>query len=524
MTNIKSELLLGEEQKKIEKKKLYKNWKLYATALAIALIGTGTALGIYYGINAHHSEGTKTNLNTLNTSAITGKENMLEQDAFDAFLNNNSTITNLKDNIEISDFTAPTSTTDGSLTITAKANTAFTGSVKLTITHFQVTDQDIVDAINKIEYTEKVNFKSSIAELKATIVSDFIDTKLTDGIKEAFKADNFILNDIFNEDNQGLTNENFEHTGIINAKINYNYSNIKNQTAKLTITVAEAEISDKFELNDGNVNTLLQASNGKLYAGTTNGNVWEINLSDNTANKKFELNDGNVNTLLQASNGKLYAGTIKNDVWEIDLENNSMQLKFQAYGDGYETTVLIEGNNGKLYAGTGIGNVYELDLETSTTYKYRLEDWGFVNALLQGSDGKLYVGTTEGKIWEINLAVKTNSLLFDNGITNAILDMKEIADNKLVLTTKDKIYQFDLNTNQISELFNLDDGEIYALIQGSNQELYVSTINGNVYELDLEKNEIKNKYEINTSVYSLIIIDKMIYAGTRTSVWELAIV
>jgi|GEM_PF-2504944 len=96
--------------------------------------------------------------------------------------------------------------------------------------------------------------------------------------------------------------------------------------------------------------------------------------------------------------------------------------------------------------------------------------------------------------------------------------MKEIEANKLVLTSKDKVYQFDLNTNELSEIINLEDGEIFALVEGSNKELYVSTVNGNIYELDLVKHEIKNKYEINTSVYSLIIIDKKIYAGTKTSV------
>ncbi|MCL8209482.1 hypothetical protein [Spiroplasma attinicola] len=462
------------------------------------------------------------NINLTGTEAIQNDET--GNIAFNAFLDANSTISDLKDNLEIGTFVAPTETTDGSLIINAITNSKYTGSIEVTITHLEITSQEIVTAINQIQYTAKVNFKSSIAELKATIVTEFIDTKLTGEIKKAYKADNFTLNGIFNEDNTGLTNENFEHVGTINAKINYNYDNITNQTTNLTITVAEAEINDKFELNDGNVNSLIQASNDKLYLGTTNGNVWEINLSDNKANKKFELNDGNVNTLIQASNGKLYAGTTNNDVWEIDLESDSTALKFKDYGDNYDTTVLIEGNNGKLYAGTGIGNVYELDLATNQIYKYRLEDWGNVNGLLQSENGKLYAGTTEGKIWEIDLETQTNKILVDNGKDNAILDMKEIEANKLVLTSKDKVYQFDLNTNELSEIINLEDGEIFALVEGSNKELYVSTVNGNIYELDLVKHEIKNKYEINTSVYSLIIIDKKIYAGTKTSVWELAIV
>ncbi|WP_250136262.1 hypothetical protein, partial [Spiroplasma attinicola] len=60
---IKNEFMWEEEK---SKKKLYKNWKLYAVALGIIVIGTGTGLGIYYGVNANHSEITKTTLNDLN--------------------------------------------------------------------------------------------------------------------------------------------------------------------------------------------------------------------------------------------------------------------------------------------------------------------------------------------------------------------------------------------------------------------------------------------------------------------------
>ncbi len=127
---LENEFMWQEQQKK---KKLYKNWKLYAIALGIIVIGAGTGLGIYYGINTNHSEVTKIDLSNLNTDSITGIENMSEQDAFNAFVSN-SKITLEKENVEISNFIQPTYTTEGSVTIKAKENSKkYTGSITLTI-------------------------------------------------------------------------------------------------------------------------------------------------------------------------------------------------------------------------------------------------------------------------------------------------------------------------------------------------------------------------------------------------------
>ncbi len=174
---LKNEFMWQEQQKK---KKLYKNWKLYAIALGIIVIGTGTGLGIYYGINTNHSEVTKIALNTLNTSAISGKENMLEQDAFDTFIGNNQEkYTDLESNVEISSFRAPSYTLEGKLVVKAKANTTkYTGSVEITINAIGQTNlNDLnLDTALKQSYTnqqdafnEFLSNNSTITDLKDNI-------------------------------------------------------------------------------------------------------------------------------------------------------------------------------------------------------------------------------------------------------------------------------------------------------------------------------------------------------------------
>ncbi|WP_250136678.1 lipoprotein, partial [Mesoplasma whartonense] len=76
----------------------------------------------------------KTDITGLVTNTtIQGTENMTEAQAFQAFLEANNSWTNLNDYVEVDSFTAATYTSNGSLTIKAKTNTAYTGSVMVRI-------------------------------------------------------------------------------------------------------------------------------------------------------------------------------------------------------------------------------------------------------------------------------------------------------------------------------------------------------------------------------------------------------
>ncbi|WP_342257574.1 MULTISPECIES: hypothetical protein [unclassified Spiroplasma] len=70
----------------------------------------------------------------------------------------------------------------------------------------------------------------------------------------------------------------------------------------------------------------------------------------------------------------------------------------------------------------------------------------------------------------------------------------------------------------------MKDGKIFSLsIEDLNNKIYATTDNNNVYEHDSSFSQVKNKYELNASVYSSLIVDKKLFAGTITNVWELDI-
>jgi len=58
---------------------------------------------------------------------------MTKEDAFNSFLNANSSFLNLSDFVEYSSYKAATYTANGSLTINAKSNSKYSGTITITI-------------------------------------------------------------------------------------------------------------------------------------------------------------------------------------------------------------------------------------------------------------------------------------------------------------------------------------------------------------------------------------------------------
>ena len=185
-------------------------------------------------------------------------------------------------------------------------------------------------------------------------------------------------------------------------------------------------------------NTLIQASNGKLYGLLKGGGVnsdpilFEYDITSNTYTKKYDLGDLSftpvlLGSLVEATNGKLYAITNGNSgrILEYDISTEEMNVIFSFYRKGMGTkpsSSLLLANNGKLY-GTNItgganndGTIFELDTNDNTVkvvYNFNFKDNTFhfspVGDLLQASNGKLYGknvwgGANEkGSIYEYDL-------------------------------------------------------------------------------------------------------------------------
>lgn len=257
--DLTKEILPIEEQKQT-KKILYKNWKFYATALGIITVGLAVGLGIGLGVeNSSHNTITPaqkivneinkiTNLEVIaNTtdSTVTSINNLITSDFISAKLtgDNKTTFEANKNKFALVKITVgKNDLVDNNLktigTINAKLiynyDSIKNQTTNLIITVSDKNTTDIVNQINITTYETNVEINSTIDDL--IFMPLFIQSKLTFQNKTGFNANLFTFNKITVNSND-LQNSDLTTEQTINAKINYNYDNIANQTTNLTMTV-----------------------------------------------------------------------------------------------------------------------------------------------------------------------------------------------------------------------------------------------------------------------------------------------
>ena len=291
--------------------------------------------------------------------------------------------------------------------------------------------------------------------------------------------------------------------------------------------------------------SLMQACNGKLYGMTSSGGqfnkgvLFELNPITNVYHKRFDFNGSNgafpteSNSLMQASNGKLYGMTANGGnantgvLFEYDPYTFSYSKKvdfdFNFSGSpgtngAYPLGSLMEAANGKLYGMTSAGGInnggilFEFDPNTDVFSK----KWDFSfpngnnprNKLMQASNGKLYGMTwggaggpnSSGVIFEfdVNLNVYTKKFDFIDYFpgSDTYGGMMEAANGKLYGTTAGGgdfgggvVFEYDIATNgynKIAQLIYQPGGHPLgsfpsaALLQASNGKFYGTTNGGGV--------------------------------------------
>lgn len=114
----------------------------------------------------------------------------------------------------------------------------------------EVPSKLVVDAINALTYTQEVALNSKVYSLKKTIISKlfdgfFIKCHLPFELNKEYKCGLFKLNKITNMYGRDLQDSDLQKLGVIQAKINYNYNLITNQTTNLKINVVKSDDKDK---------------------------------------------------------------------------------------------------------------------------------------------------------------------------------------------------------------------------------------------------------------------------------------
>ena len=324
--DLTKEILPVEEEQKQEKKLLYKNWKIYATALGVITVGLAVGLGVGLGVsnsshnttspeqqivNAINNTTTAYTLtaNTTNPATAASITDQITGDFIKAKLTGNNATAFKAESFQLNSITVGEDnraladsdlTTTG--TINAKINYNY-DSIKnqttiLTITIAVTEQQQVVNAINDITYTvSAVTVNEAAKSITDQINADFIKAKLTGNNATAFKSESFQLNSItVGEDNRALADSDLTTAGTINAKINYSYDTIANQSTTLTfkVNLTDAEITNAINSTEYTLTTVTAGDEATTVSAKINASFIKSSLSEDIQNsfksESFQLN------------------------------------------------------------------------------------------------------------------------------------------------------------------------------------------------------------------------------------------
>ncbi|MCL8210826.1 hypothetical protein LT336_00570 [Spiroplasma sp. JKS002671] len=314
--DLTKEILPIEEEQKQEKKLLYKNWKIYATALGVITVGLAVGLGVGLGVsnsshnttspeqqivNAINNTTTAYTLtaNTTNPATAASITEQITGDFIKTKLTGNNATVFKAESFQLNSITVGEDnhaladsdlTTAG--TINAKINYNY-DSIKnqttiLTITIAVTEQQQVVNAINDITYTvSAVTVNEAAKSITDQINADFIKAKLTGNNATAFKSESFQLNSItFGKDNHALADSDLTTAGTINAKINYSYDTIANQSTTLTfkVNLTDAEITNAINSTEYTLTTVTAGDEATTVSAKINASFIKSSLSEDIQN------------------------------------------------------------------------------------------------------------------------------------------------------------------------------------------------------------------------------------------------
>lgn len=157
-----------------------------------------------------------------------------------------------------------------------------------------------------------------------------------------------------------------------------------------------------FRVPGGVINSSPDFSNGNIYIGSFDENLYCINAITGQLNWKFKT-DSAIYSSPTVANGVVYVGCDDNNLYAIDASTGSLKWKFSAgiYGGGVQSSPAVA--NGVVYVGCNTGNVYALNAATGA------EIWAFstdLDNIFASSptvvNGVVYIGSTESKLYAID--------------------------------------------------------------------------------------------------------------------------
>jgi eukaryotic-like serine/threonine-protein kinase len=228
---------------------------------------------------------------------------------------------------------------------------------------------------------------------------------------------------------------NLAHTGVYNAQGVPKFSQVK----------------WKFH-TDGQVISSPAVANGTIFVGSTDGNLYAVDLESGT--QKWKLFTGvRVASSPAVENGVVYFGSYSGRFYAVDAVTGKLKWKFQTEGEKRFEGKHLHGSEpaaetmpdpfdfylsspalweGAVYFGSGDGNVYALDATTGTL-KWKFQTGDVVHASPAISDGILFIGSWDSYFYALDAASGKEKWRFKTGEDHQIYNQVGIQSSPAVM-------------------------------------------------------------------------------------------
>lgn len=192
-------------------------------------------------------------------------------------------------------------------------------------------------------------------------------------------------------------------------------------------------------------------ANGNAYVGSTDGNVYAVNLETGEQKWKFTT-QARVNSSPAVANGTVFFGSYDGNLYAVDGAGGKLKWKFQTEGERRFAAKHIHGSlplaetmpdpfdfylsspvvwNGTVYFGSGDGNIYALAADSGKVV-WKFKTGNVVHASPAISEGVLFVGSWDTYFYALDASTGKEKWRFKTGEDHDIHNQEGIASSAAI--------------------------------------------------------------------------------------------
>ena len=284
-------------------------------------------------------------------------------------------------------------------------------------------------------------------------------------------------------------------------------------------------------------------SNGMIYVGSTDGNLYAVDLESGAQKWKFETKV-RVPSSPAVSGSIVYFGSYDGNFYAVDAKTGQLKWKFQTGGERRFAAKHIHGIqpaaetmpdpfdfylsspavwNGAVYFGSGDGNIYALDTGTGAL-KWKFQTGDVVHASPAIANGILFIGSWDSFFYALDAVTGKEKWRYKTGEDHEIYNQVGIQSSAAVMDgvvyfgcRDSNFYALDAATGQKKWSFNNKGSWVITSPAVLDGKVYFATSDtGMFHALDAKSGapvfSLKFKWPMFSSP---AIAGSMLYMGTH---------